>query len=799
MSNGRIVHQHAGSWSRPVWSLVLVLAMLLVPLARLGAQDESPPLSAERVRDSIERGINFLKREQAPQGNWPPGNAAHRGGATALITLSLLTAGASPDDLTVQQGIEFLDDLNVDASTVYTVSLMTMVYALASPRTRRARIRECVERLTVAQYNDEARRISWSGGWAYRIRDSRPDGSNSQFALLALHEAALAGIEVDPGVWERAQRFWGHLRDDRTGGFSYVEGNTTGGPTGSMTCAAISSLIIIDENLPRPIPVRDGKIQCCGDEGRLIDVERASDWLAERFAITRNPSQDNSPTFARNFLYYLYGMERAARLSGQRFFGTHDWYREGAEYLVRTQKTNGSWRGSAIHGEGNPHIATAFALLFLAKGKRPIVIGKYRHSDDNDWDRHRKGVHYLTRQLESDWDTRLNWQTIEGRFATTDDLLEAPVLFLSGRDILQLGKAQKQALREYLEFGGFLFAEACQGDGCGENVEFDRAFRELMKELFPDSQLELLDQNHPVFNAQYGLVPNPDRPLYGLQSSCRTSVIYSPRNLSCFWQYNRPVSLEQLAEGPRRQIKYATQLGANVVAYATGREVRDKLDRPRINETAGEGVGPRMVLIPKLGHEGGANDAPNAWQNIVRRAQFDLGEQFRFERLTIDPEIDVLREYPMVFMHGRAPFAWNESEQADLREYLTRRRGFLFADAICSSRGFADAFRGQMARLFPEHPLQVIPPNDPLWTTRFGGYDLKQVSMHGPAPGGGVDHYRSPPQLEGVQIDGRWVVVFSPHDLSCAMENASPAQCPGYDKDDAARIGVNVILYALGN
>ena len=41
------------------------------------------------------------------------------------------------------------------------------------------------------------------------------------------------------------------------------------------------------------------------------------------------------------------GMERAGRLTGQRFFGDHDWYREGAEELVHTQdKLQGFWRGA---------------------------------------------------------------------------------------------------------------------------------------------------------------------------------------------------------------------------------------------------------------------------------------------------------------------------------------------------------------------------------------------------------------------------------------------------------------------
>ncbi len=773
----------------------------------IGWQADDATLTAEKVRDSIDRGINFLKREQAANGTWRT-SGYHRGGVTALVTLAMLNAGVPADDLTIKQSLQYLDSLDLDVSTIYTVSLMTMVYAQAGPETRRARIRQCVEHLTAGQYRGgggvRGRGEHWEGGWTYRMRESRPsgsrpDGSNSQFALLALHEAALIGIEVEPVIWERARKYWSNLRDRNSGGYSYMRSRETGGPTGSMTCAAISSLIIIDENLPRPVQLKDGRIRCCGDEDRLIEVEGASEWLGKRFAITRNPSQDNSRTFARDFLYYMYGMERAARLSGQRFFGAHDWYREGAELLLRTQKTNGSWQGTSMHGESNPDVATPFALLFLSKGKRPVVIGKYRHSEGNDWDRHRKGVHYLTRQLEADWNTKLNWQTIEGRYASSDDLLETPVLYISGRDMLRMGDAQKAALREYVEYGGFIFAEANQGDGCGENVPFEQDFRDLMFELFPDSQLQLLDDNHPIFNAQYDIIPNPNRPLYGLQSSCRTSVIFCPRNLACFWKHNRPASLEQLPDGPKREVEYAIKLGANVVAYATGQEVRDKLDRPQRLSGNEMGLGPRTVLIPKLSHSGGSNDAPNAWYNIIRRAQFDLGERFRFDRLIIDPDIEQLREFPMVFMHGRSPFVWSVTQREALREFLTTRRGFLFADSICSANGFAESFRAEIKFILPEYNLQVIPANDPIWTGENGGYALAQVSMHGPAVGGGIQRYKSPPQLEGINIDGRWAVVFSPHDLSCAMENASPAQCPGYDKDDAARIGVNVILYGLKN
>ena len=54
-----------------------------------------------------------------------------------------------------------------------------------------------------------------------------------------------------------------------------------------------------------------------------------------------------------------------------------------------------------------------------------------------------------------------------------------------------------------------------------------------------------------------------------------------------------------------------------------------------------------------------------------------------------------------------------------------------------------------------------------------------------------------PPQLEGISMDGRWAVFFSPLDLSCALENQASPGCNGYTAEDAARIGINVILYSL--
>ena len=791
-----MLHGIVKTSSRTLRKTTLTLVAILVCVFatdKLNAQGQS--LTATDVADSIKAATTWLKNEQKDSnGRWstvPP----HTGGVEGLVTLSLILAGADKNGPHIVKSLRYLNSLEPvhDNLTVYTVSLMAMVYAEVDPDLYRSRIRKCVQYLVQAQ-NDSGR---FRGGWAYDLRGGNPDGSNTQFAILALSEAARVGVQVDQEVWQRARWYWESMYKG-SGRFVYREDtHHRTVATGSMVCAAIASLIIIDENLNNQPPIVNGKVACCVDEESMALVEAANKWMKDNFTTRNNPA-DAYSIFRENRYYYLYSMERAARLSGQRFFGKFDWYREGARTLVALQRPNGRWESSRGHGEDNPHVTTAMALLFLSKGRRPVVIGKYQHSDGNDWDRHRKGVHYLTRALEADWDVKLSWQSIDGRVATVNDLREVPVLFFSGRDQLRLSPRQKESLRAFIDYGGFIFAEACEGDGCGVNSGFDRDFRELMKDLFPDNDLQLLDQAHPVYGAQYDLPINPDWLLEGIQSSCRTSVIYCQRNLAGFWRVNRPSFQDALTLTAKTEVEYATRLGVNIVTYATGRSVKDKLERSQMQDVGFDGPGERIVMIPKISHGGNADAAPNAWQNIMRRASYDLKQRFKIERQLIDPKPESLSKYPMVFMHGRAPFRWSDDERQAMGDYL-ENFGFLFADSICSSAGFADSFRKEMKAIFPKLPLIPVPADDPIWSSKSGGYQLDRVRMHEPSRDaeGGVRYVETAPLMEGIKYEGRWIVIFSAHDLSCAMENGAETQCRGYDKDDAARLGVNIILSAL--
>ena len=443
--------------------------------------------------------------------------------------------------------------------------------------------------------------------------------------------------------------------------------------------------------------------------------------------------------------------------------------------------------------------ATAFAVLFLAKGRRPLLIAKLKHPPKDDWNYHRSDLANLTRYVESKWKMELTWQVIDMESATAEDLLHSPVLFISGRDGLPLTAEQKKELRAYVDHGGFLFAESCcDGDG------FDRQFRQLMTELFPDNPLRLLSPDHPVWYAEEKVDPDFARPLWGIEACCRTSVIYCPQGLSCYWELAGVARGPQHPRSVQEQIDAAKAIGANVLAYATNRELREKLDmQPMLPDAAQDHAVLRATLqIAKLQHGGGSDDAPAALTNLLRTVQQHVHIPISGQRSYLSPADRTLPDFPMLFMHGRRDFRWTDVQRAGLAKYLAAG-GVLFADAICASDSFARSFRREMTTILPDYPWQRIPATHPMFTSEFRGYDLNRVTVRDPQRRASSDGplraklQRVGPRLEGIEVDGRYVIIFSPLDISCALENHVSLQCKGYVREDAARIGVNVILYAL--
>src|SRR5262249_51882872 len=159
---------------------------------------------------------------------------------------------------------------------------------------------------------------------------------------------------------------------------------------------------------------------------------------------------------------------------------TNDWYRQGVEELLRDQdRLSGAWKGIML--ERDPILTTSFALLFLGRGRAPVLIQKVRHAPLDDWNRDPGDVAHLVEAVARDWKVTLDWQVVDLKSPEVPSPLRSPVLFLDGHRSPALAFAEKSRLRDYVDQGGTVFADAC----CGE-ADFDRGFRELMKEIFAE-------------------------------------------------------------------------------------------------------------------------------------------------------------------------------------------------------------------------------------------------------------------------------------------------------------------------
>ena len=145
-----------------------------------------------------------------------------------------------------------------------------------------------------------------------------------------------------------------------------------------------------------------------------------------------------------------------------------------------------------------------------------------------------------------------------------------PLLYLTGHFDFQWSEAAVARLRNYLQAGGMLLADAC----CGR-LAFDAAFRRELSKVLPGEHLQQLPPDHPLYHVHYdvervqytprtyedfGQLSGPT--LEGMTLDGRLAVVYSRFDLGNGWeQFPHPYSYGLAAEP-------ALELGTNVLVYA---------------------------------------------------------------------------------------------------------------------------------------------------------------------------------------------------------------------------------------
>jgi hypothetical protein len=338
---------------------------------------------------TVDRAIQYLAAQQSEDGALSPQIGI---GPTALATLGLLRTGRTAADPQIAKGLKYLDEYVQESGGIhlpggriptYETCIALVCFKEANRDRQYDKIIKAAEKFIRRGQWDEGRGKEkadlYYGGAGYGGK-SRPDLSNTAFLIDAL-KAAGAGDD-DPAIQKalvfvsRCQnlesehnttKFAAKVSD---GGFYYTcvlgkqdeERETSGGGLrsyGSMTYSGFKSMIYagLTKDDPR--------------------VKAALKWIRKNYDVKSNPGMGSAG------LYYYYhtfakaldtlGIDEIEDAKGVK----HDWRRELTDELARRQKENGSWVNTdGKWMEGDPNLATGFALLALSYCRPQTISGK---------------------------------------------------------------------------------------------------------------------------------------------------------------------------------------------------------------------------------------------------------------------------------------------------------------------------------------------------------------------------------------------------------------------------------------
>jgi hypothetical protein len=788
------------------WSTILCLILLAGP-ARSQSTRASPQSELDQVVRSelsrrselaIKRGVRFLLDCQNEDGSWK-GNGAPadtESGCTALVALALLSCGEPHYSPALDRAIKYLKKAQPQKSHygTYSVALRACVYAQLPESLRRTELRADLRWLQDSLLD--------SGMYTYAdYRSSYGDYSNSQYGVLGVWYAQLAGLDVPRTYWKKVEEGWlvGQYDD---GGWGYVppgsRRRSSRGPRASLTAAGAATLYITNDYLH----ARDAE-----DLNKITvnePLERAIKWLGDNFAVEQNAGRDTplgpqlrpdkdtldilggSEIAGTDIAYMLFGFERVGEASGLTRFGANKWFDEGADYLTRIQSSEGNWKWRISYGT---EIDTAYALLFLSRGRAPVVIQKLQF--DGRWNNRSRDVSLFTHFMRRAGERHVNWQVVSVD-ATPAELRESPLLYVASDYALGLTSDQKRRLKDYVLQGGLIV-----GVNEGKFSQFARSFEALGKELFPQYSFRELSREHPVYTANFP-VSFPATPIRGLGNELRELMVLFPDS-DMSWKWQSTVGGFQPRNTPFASL-------ANLQLYVTDwANPRYKGEDTWIARNP-EITPIRSVRVGRLQHGGNWDPEPGGWERLSNHMwNVDRVEVKVEPTLTLVPASapstvpapTTRRSRPAANRYALAHLATTRSlvlsapQKTLLRAYVSTG-GLLLLEAAGGSPEAAGSFDLVLRDLYPNVSITALPLDDPIYRgASYGGRDIQHVKYRRSAD------FQSThvPRLKRATVDGRLIAIISQEDLSGALVGYATTGPIGYSPASATDIIRNLVLW----
>jgi len=192
------------------------------------------------------------------------------------------------------------------------------------------------------------------------------------------------------------------------------------------------------------------------------------------------------------------------------------------------------------------------------------------------------------------------------------------------------------------------------------------------------------------------------------------------------------------------------------------------------------------VRIARLHYDGGGDwyCDPSSLPNWLDTFSKRTGIITAADEAVVTLDSEDLYRYPFLYLSGHGRIVLNDVEIKELRRYLDAG-GFLYAD---DNYGLDASFREMVADLYPDAALAPLPMSHPIYHSFYDLPGLPKIHKHDGEPAQGF----------GVSKDGRLVVFYTwSSDIGDGLEDAHVHNDPPAVREAAARMAVNVLMYAL--
>jgi hypothetical protein len=287
---------------------------------------------------AVRKALKWLADNQSTDGAWPGGQDV---GIVGLCSMSFLAAGHQPDrgpyGRVLRSAADYLARNAARTGLIYNPQgsaggpmyghgFATLALAELYGQTRRLDLREKLERavdLIIRTQNAE-------GGWRYQPQAADADISVVICQVMALRAAHNAGIKVPRETVEHAINYVKRCANNYDGGFSYQANGRGSGM--ARTGAGVLCLIVMGE--PECDQVKNGL----------------------EYLMNRTPDASARGEISPGYAWYY--CTQAMYQGGGKYW--HYWFPKMRDYLVKTQRSDGSWS----ENQGLPY-GTAMAVLAL--------------------------------------------------------------------------------------------------------------------------------------------------------------------------------------------------------------------------------------------------------------------------------------------------------------------------------------------------------------------------------------------------------------------------------------------------